>query len=85
MSDWRLFSDKVHMASKRHRCIWCGQGILKGDLFHRVTGSFDGQFQNNKWHPECHEAFRQELVSKGAASMEIAKYANERPAIQSHE
>jgi hypothetical protein len=43
-------------AAKRYCCAWCGQHILKGEVYNRQSGVYDGDFQCNHWHPECWEA-----------------------------
>ncbi len=33
-------------ARKQHRCIWCGEGILKGEKHAHFAGKWEGEFQN---------------------------------------
>lgn len=44
------------VARKEHRCIWCGQTILKGEKYDRWVGIFEGDFNCNKFHKECSKA-----------------------------
>lgn len=46
------------IARKEHVCSWCGEGIPKGEAYHRWTGVFDDDFQSNATHLECIEAYR---------------------------
>lgn len=43
-------------------CIWCGEQIPAGVTHLHEVSTFDGGFQDNRWHPECYaaadEAFR---------------------------
>lgn len=43
-------------ARKDRKCIWCGALILKGETYVRWTGKFQGEFQSNAYHAECHKA-----------------------------
>ncbi len=50
MSFW---IETKHKAAKNHRCIYCDTRILKGELYIRSAGIWEGDFQDLKWHPEC--------------------------------
>jgi len=41
------------VAKKDHRCIWCGETILKGEKHHQQVGRFDGEIQDGRFHREC--------------------------------
>jgi len=41
------------VAKKEHRCIWCGETILKGEKHHQQVGRFDGELQDGRYHNEC--------------------------------
>ena len=44
----------------RHRCVWCGEWIEPGETAHFHKVIFDGEFQNNYYHPECWTAMLEE-------------------------
>lgn len=44
------------VAKKPHKCIWCGETIEAKTQYVRWTGVFEGDFQSNAYHPECHAA-----------------------------
>ena len=60
-------------ARKDHRCIWCGQLIPKGENYIRESSIFENDFQDHKWHPECHE------VAVAKVEGEFDAGCNERP------
>lgn len=43
----------IKSAKKHHKCIWCGEPIFIGQPYERQPVVFDGDFQDNKYHPEC--------------------------------
>ena len=45
------------VAKKQHDCIWCPEKIKAGQKYRDERLIYEGQFQHNCWHPECHEAF----------------------------
>jgi hypothetical protein len=51
---YTLFSEKVRVARKARPCVWCGERIAAGDQYKNVTFVYDGDFQNQHFHPECH-------------------------------
>ncbi len=51
-----LLKDRDCVARKDCKCIWCGEGIAKGDPKHVQSGRWDGEFQSNNYHPECYSA-----------------------------
>jgi len=44
------------IARKVHRCSWCGEIIPVKTRYSRWVGIFEGDFQSNKMHLECHKA-----------------------------
>jgi len=40
-------------ARKDHKCVWCGEKILKGQTYDYYAGVFDGEFQISRYHMEC--------------------------------
>ena len=55
---YHLFEEKTVKSAKRHRCIWCGERIEIGQTYTREKSTYDGHFQDHKWHPECLEDAR---------------------------
>lgn len=55
MSYYQHLSTEMPVARKDHRCRLCGEKILKGEVYQRENGLFEGDFQSIKMHPECHE------------------------------
>lgn len=52
---YALISETKPRARKRHRCIWCGEFILKGEIYRHERSVYDGHWQDHKWHLECAE------------------------------
>lgn len=48
-----FLSVDLRVARKEHRCIWCPEKILVGDRYQDVRCIYEGDFQANKYHPEC--------------------------------
>jgi len=44
------------MAKREYLCIWCPEKIKAGEKYVRLVGVYDGEFQSNEFHPECHKA-----------------------------
>lgn len=55
-SDFTVVTN-IAAARKTHRCHWCGERILVGQPYIRVSGSFEGDMGHTCWHPECDAAF----------------------------
>jgi hypothetical protein len=53
MSGYEPIAISTQVANKSYRCIWCGEPIKKGDTYTRDKCVFDGEFQANRYHPEC--------------------------------
>ena len=45
-------------ARKRRRCEWCGESIEVGEVCILRKYKFDGDFNNCRQHPECHDAMQ---------------------------
>lgn len=74
---YTLLSKTHPSARKQHRCIWCGEAILKGDKYFHEKSIYDGGFQNHKWHPECWSDSQKFFLEFGEE--EFSAYDNERP------
>ncbi len=70
---YHCFSNKLIIARKQHKCIWCGEKIEPGFEYMRQRSVFDGVFQNHAWHPECNDDFIEE------GDTEFTAYSAERP------
>lgn len=56
----------VKACRKRSRCYWCGEHIEVGQPKTTTATVFDGDFQDNNFHPECFEALeRWQLAEPG--------------------
>jgi hypothetical protein len=53
---YQLISKTLPEARKEHKCIWCGEQILIGEIHVKEVGEYDGEFQSNRYHNECHNA-----------------------------
>ena len=45
-----------------HKCIWCGETIKKGETAHRIKAIHDGEFEDDRYHPECIVACRDYMI-----------------------
>lgn len=45
-------------AAKPHRCTWCGEQILKGEVHHKWACTFEGTFSDNRLHAACFAAMQ---------------------------
>jgi hypothetical protein len=50
---YHLFSEKLSVARKPHRCIWCCLPTLVGSTYIREHSVYDGGWQNFAWHEQC--------------------------------
>jgi len=75
---YTLLDEKFPKARKEHQCIWCGEGILAGEKYCHEKSIYEGDFQDHKWHLECHKAAQIEIKESGEGSFDA--YNNERPA-----
>jgi len=78
---YRCLGETWPRARKEHRCIWCGQSICVGETHCHERSIYDGEFQNHRWHRECHEAGRDTANFEGG-SFEFDPYTNNRGAVQ---
>lgn len=51
-----LLNETKPVARKARSCIWCPEMIEKGQAYVREASTYDGEFQDHSWHPECKEA-----------------------------
>jgi len=51
---YNLISTTKPTAKKEYDCIWCSEKILKGEQHVKEVGNYQGDFQSNRWHQECH-------------------------------
>jgi len=52
-----ILTDKDQTARKNHKCIWCGDPINKGELYHLNTVICDlDEFCSGKYHLDCWKA-----------------------------
>lgn len=70
----RLIRAEAPKARKNHRCIWCGQSILKGFEYLLVIVEWEGGLETQKWHEECYGC------AAADCDEEFLPYSNERPA-----
>lgn len=75
--DYHLFSEKTVSAAKPHRCIWCGEGIAKGEMHLNEKSVYDGAFQDHRWHPECKADAQQ--CFEGEGDCEFIPWSAPRP------
>lgn len=78
---YSLLSETHPVARVEHRCIWCGQKILKGERYTAERSVYDGEMQNHHWHAECLRAAR----ADSELDWEFNAYDNERPAVSTDE
>ncbi len=43
-------------ARRGYHCVWCGEPIHPGETHLYRRGVFEGEFQADRWHPECEHA-----------------------------
>jgi len=51
-------------ARKHHKCFWCQTTIVKGTVYARGKGQWEGEWQDWKMHTDC-EAKAQEVTECG--------------------
>lgn len=74
MSDLGGYTKPI--AQKKHRCIWCGDAIPKGEKHQHCKGKWEGDWQDWRMHAECFAAFQKVTGNEGGF---IDPYVNERP------
>jgi len=67
-----------HVAAKLHRCDWCHQNVLKGELYKRYRWWDGYDAATVKLHPECYKAMH-EAASKAGGLIEFGDWPEERP------
>lgn len=67
-----------HRARTQHKCIWCGGVINKGDLYDRVVGIYEGEFQDDCYHPDCKLACK-DYFRNNPYEEDFEPYEQERP------
>jgi hypothetical protein len=72
-----LLSESCPKARKDYMCIWCGQKIIKGDVYYRRSGAWEGSVATDQWHPECNQASVES--ARINHDDEFDRYENERP------
>jgi hypothetical protein len=50
---YEVFESKIMTSRKDHKCGECGKIILKGDLYERCRGLYDGHWYNHKTCKDC--------------------------------
>ena len=53
---WEFYSSAQPKARKEHRCAWCHEPIVVGEVHHHYWGKYDGEMQSTRMHLECQEA-----------------------------
>jgi hypothetical protein len=80
---YQLISKTLPKARKEYPCIWCSEKINIGEIHLKEVGEFDGDFQSNRWHEECHNAAQMYFKESGEDCFE--PYGNERGSTKSKE
>lgn len=76
---YQLISKTLPKARKEYPCIWCSEKILIGEIHLKEVGEFEGDFQSNRWHEECHNAAQMYFNESG--ENEFTPYENKRGSI----
>src|ERR1035437_214709 len=76
---YQLISKTLPKARKEYPCIWCSEKILIGEIHLKEVGEFEGDFQSNRWHEECHNAAQMYFEESG--ENEFTPYENKRGSI----
>jgi hypothetical protein len=63
---WTTLRDTTPKARKRYRCTGCWEFIEAGEKHRHQVGIFDGDFNSNRWHPECFD-----FALDGETEMEV--------------
>ncbi len=53
---YHCLSSTKPKARKDYACIWCPEKILKGEVHVHEVSTYCGDFQDQRWHPECRDA-----------------------------
>lgn len=62
------------------RCVWCGESMI-GEAGVKVTAKFDGEFQSDRYHPECDDAVEKTAGEIGAFGFDPHNGERGKPAI----
>lgn len=57
MPFFEYFNTTTPVARKNYCCDWCSEVIEKGTKYFKCVGTLDGDWQTNRIHIECHEAY----------------------------
>ena len=66
-------------AKKEHQCSWCGQKILKCEIYELFRWFSNGDAGTCKLHPECYEDMHKEIIAQGESWLEFSPGDYERP------
>jgi hypothetical protein len=58
---YELLSETRPKARKQYNCIWCGEAIAIREVHVKMAGVYDGEFQTNRFHYDCHPAMQNDL------------------------
>jgi hypothetical protein len=50
------------VARKPYDCIWCREKIKRGEKHDHQISVFDGNLQDQRWHPECLAAMHRDYA-----------------------
>ena len=73
---YTLLSLTTPVSKKRRPCIWCGETIHEGERHEHERSVYQGEFQDQRWHPECRAFY---LKHAGEYENEFTAYDNPRP------
>ncbi len=73
---YEQISSTTPKSRKPHRCMWCGESIQVGEVHNRETGTYYGEFQDNRFHSECFGPMQEHCQENDG---EFFPYENERP------
>jgi hypothetical protein len=76
--EYRLLAESFPVARKQHRCIWCGEPILRGEKYRHERSVYNGEMQDHKWHLECDADFAEGL-KYDPGNCEFTPHSSPRP------
>lgn len=76
---YTLLEEKIRTAKKQHKCIWCGQKIIIGDLYLDERSVYDNHLQVHRWHVECNEDAKEQ--NRNDFEWEFMPGENDRPEV----
>lgn len=62
--------NKEVIVRKNHQCVWCGEVIEKGSKAQHRIYTFNGDFMDDREHPECYKAMCEAWPSMGSYELE---------------